>query len=500
MLIREEQAIEDFEQQDEGIIHIVDHEQPSESNNRPGMRHNNTQQPRRCRHGKQRHSGEFDTDSTSTSTSTSSSSSTGSFVADNVHVEPQHLTKLEREGRPSENENQIEDSSDVCFDDNNNKRTLKIHLWPYGRLNTCLALTLAVAAFWLSMLARRSTSFATLESGNGYGLISKEDMYLPLTKVGLFRIKVCELDLNDDQTLSRGKTPYRIVQPLLFELDNDSFVGPCHTKELLHAEINDSLWDASRVVSTCGLLLGALTLMLLSATICLPPRANPNLRAMTLLALGAYFCQTLTFCIFGSDMCYELDCSMSVGASYAVASSIMWFLSVIAIFNMYLRQKHADDDEEEEDADDQADGIEKDGVYESDQNDKEHEHGPQYSDVDGWVIPPLSLDDNDTLSMSMSTSTMDAHQGHFDPDNDDDDDDGCYNGACSPRSVAVAAAADTKHLWGHNLVSLYHCAPTLCLELGQEHDQDQDRQHQHPQSGTRTNLFEACEGTGLYEC
>jgi hypothetical protein len=473
-------------------------------------------------HSKQR-GGSSDTDSTSTSSSS---------------------TRLEVKGRRRwlrksdhchANENESEDSSsfdddshDIDADNHTNKRkhntkrltTFKIHchLWPYGRLPTITALTLASIALTLSVLARRSTSFATLESGNGYGLITKEDMYLPLTRVGLFRIQVCELqeELNDDQTLSGGTTPYRIEvveqPPSLFEPSLDN-VGPCHTKELLHAEINDSLWDASCVASTCGLLLGTTTLvMLLSATIikCSPsPPSSPkraNLRAMALLALGAYFCQTLTFIIFGSDMCYQLGCSLSVGASYAVASSILWFGTGICLFIMYLRQRrerghYAGDEEEEHEDDDPSEDDTEEEEGKSDHNDKqehEHGHGPQYDNHvdDGWVIPSL-LDDNDN-TLSMSTST-----------DDDDGDDGCYNGACSPRSVAVAHS-----IWSRlpALPSSHHCAATLCLELGQDEDheqeQDQDRPYKHgygtpsaDSSNTRTNnSFEPRCGTGLYEC
>jgi hypothetical protein len=204
--------------------------------------------------------------------------------------------------------------------------------WSYGRMDTCLALSVAIAAFTLSLKAKGSTSFVTLDNP----LPTKEDSFAPLTEVGLFFVKLCEIHLTEEQSLSRGKLPYRVVSPTLFQAGTTEVASSqCHVERWQHGSANDSLWDMSRVSSTLSTCCGGTVVIWLLLGICFE---GLNVRALAVLAIGAFWFETMTFLIFGSDVCDDQGCAMSLGSKYAAEASVLWFIGSVTIFRLYVNQ------------------------------------------------------------------------------------------------------------------------------------------------------------------
>ena len=220
---------------------------------------------------------------------------------------------------------------DESFDILVEERRCAVTMWSYGMGNTIMSLLLSSCGLLMSLLAKRTTKFTSLNSS-----LAPKDGFLPLYALGLYRIELCRHEISEEESLSQAAAVGVMGQfKVLSQIFTESLRDPelCDIYRLDHTTISDDMWDVSRLAGALAILLGftAISWILLS-----PCFEGINMRAVACTSVIVYFCESLTFLVFDSNVCHTLGCTFSTGAKYGVVSCVCWFFASIYTAKMYI--------------------------------------------------------------------------------------------------------------------------------------------------------------------
>jgi hypothetical protein len=189
-----------------------------------------------------------------------------------------------------------------------------------------------------------------------------------LTRIGLMNARLCidytsvNVDLEthqstvvvthpaaaDEAMQNEGNGLAQLMKVYSSSLRVDSIVGPeqlaeaddklpdslCRQVRLGPKVVNDSIWNMARSFLSLSLYFGIFFSIFLVSSFFWE---TINLKPIAIGLIMTYFCQSLSFFFFDSELCRGHMCHMSVGATYNLVGSFMWFLSGLCVIRMDLR-------------------------------------------------------------------------------------------------------------------------------------------------------------------
>jgi hypothetical protein len=191
---------------------------------------------------------------------------------------------------------------------------IKQHLrwFGHGKLWTLIAVFVGWAGVLLALHSRLSLQFVTLDEP-----LLIDSVFDYVDSVGMLRIEVCY---------------------------NETVVGEngCQVIDLSPELVDDSKFEAARILLTLGLLFGIFFTTVLSTAIFWE---SINLRPIGFGLLFTYFCQSCAMIFFDTDMCATNKCKPGAGCIYCIVASFCWITACAATAKMdsiksrYVRQR-----------------------------------------------------------------------------------------------------------------------------------------------------------------
>eukprot|EP00978_Attheya_sp_CCMP212_P049144 scaffold622827_cov67-Attheya_sp.AAC.1 len=238
-----------------------------------------------------------------------------------------------------------------------------ISKFPFGVVLSVIAVAFAIAALTLGFLAIRHDSFVTLEKP-----LHISTSFEDLTRIGLMNARLCidytsvsvDLDTHqstvvvthpaaaDDAMQNEGNGLAQLMKVYSSSSRVDYIMGPeqlaeaddalpdslCRQVHLGPKVVNDSMWNMARSFLSLSLFAGIFFSIFLVSSFFWE---MINLKPIAIGLIMTYFCQSLSFFFFDSELCRGHLCHMSVGATYNLVGSFMWFLSGLCVIRMDLR-------------------------------------------------------------------------------------------------------------------------------------------------------------------
>jgi tryptophan-rich sensory protein len=200
---------------------------------------------------------------------------------------------------------------DECAKDLEYDDEIKQHLrwFGHGKAWTLIAILVSWAGVILSAYSRNSLQFVTLDEPL---LIDSTFDYVD--SIGMVRIQVCY---------------------------NETIVGQngCQIIDLSPEIVNDSRFEAARILLTLGLWFGIFFAIILSTTIYWE---SINLRPVGFGLLFTYFCQSCAMLFFDTDLCNVNKCRPGTGCIYCIVASFCWITACGATAKMdAMKSRHA---------------------------------------------------------------------------------------------------------------------------------------------------------------
>lgn len=168
-------------------------------------------------------------------------------------------------------------------------------LYPYGKKQTFITITLSLVALIASFLAKRSISFVALHKS----LAPPDIIYTPTYNLGLYRIQLCtgtgynisavygdkslsSINLFDDSTHVDGiyRRDLQQIDDIFFRNESD-----CKIVRLNAAEVGDRFWNLARLSGAVAVFFGV---VMTSWIIVSFYSSKVNIRAVGILGLTAY--------------------------------------------------------------------------------------------------------------------------------------------------------------------------------------------------------------------
>ena len=197
-------------------------------------------------------------------------------------------------------------------DDNKSRDIMAKHLlkeshfqwFAHGYFWTIVGILFSWTGFALAMLARRSNTFVTLETP-----MYIDPVFDTVEHVGLVNLQLC---FNETY------------------VDDPALTG-CTTHRLDSTDINDSMFQISRILVSLVILLGGFMSAFLTTTLLW---SSINLRPIGIGYLFSYFLQSFTFLFFDTNLCAQYTCHVSTGCYYSILASICWIVACVAASRM----------------------------------------------------------------------------------------------------------------------------------------------------------------------
>lgn len=208
----------------------------------------------------------------------------------------------------------------------------------HGLIVSLLPVFFAFYALMWSILAKHSTSFATLQEP-----LTPTESFLPVTHVGLYRLLVCEYNGNNFTVIS-GQTQNTVYTAMTKEASEGtaSDGDKCTILQTQWKHITDVAWDLSRIFGAIAVLLGLTSFVfLIVATF----RDEVNLSALMVTILIVYLLECMTTLFFDSKMCRNLGCRLSTGGAFEIVACAFWFACGVATLILFIRRRDDEDSE-----------------------------------------------------------------------------------------------------------------------------------------------------------
>ena len=173
--------------------------------------------------------------------------------------------------------------------------------WGHGMLWTIVGIVAATVGSGLAILARQSTEFTKLDEP-----MVVAPIYEDVHAMGLLQFEVC-------------------YNATVTSRDN------CQVFDLKAEDVDDVMFELSRILLTVAAFLGALL------TICLSTATaweSINLKPVGLGFLLVYFCQAFAMLFFDSRVCHEYKCRMGLGCIQCLVASGCWVVAGLATAKM----------------------------------------------------------------------------------------------------------------------------------------------------------------------
>jgi hypothetical protein len=194
-------------------------------------------------------------------------------------------------------------SESECAKDVECEKVIKQHLrwFGHGKPWTLIAILVSWAGVILSAYSRNSLQFVRLDAPL---LIDSTFDYVD--SIGMIRIQVCY---------------------------NETVVGQngCQVIDLTPEIVDDSRFEAARIMLTLGLWFGAFFATVLSTAIYWE---SINLRPIGFGLLFTYFCQACAMLFFDTELCATNTCRPGVGCIYCIVASFCWITACGATAKM----------------------------------------------------------------------------------------------------------------------------------------------------------------------
>ena len=174
----------------------------------------------------------------------------------------------------------------------------------HGHIWTMVGIIFSWLGFALAFLARRSNSFVTLENP-----MYVDPVFDPIDQVGMVNLQLCFNETYVEDPALTGCTIHRL----------DS------------TDINDAMFQVSRILVSLVILLGGFMSAFLTSTMFW---SSINLRPIGIGYLISYFLQSFTFLFFDTNLCAQYKCHISTGCYYSIIASICWILACVASSRM----------------------------------------------------------------------------------------------------------------------------------------------------------------------
>jgi hypothetical protein len=199
-----------------------------------------------------------------------------------------------------ENEKDLEDENEI-----------KQHLrwFGHGKPWTLIAILVSWVGVILCAYSRNSLQFVILDEPL---LIDSNFDYVD--SIGMIRIQVCY---------------------------NETVVGQngCQVIDLSPEIVNDSRFEAARILLTLGLWFGIFFATVLSTAIYWE---SINLRPIGFGLLFTYFCQSCAMLFFDTDLCNANICRPGAGCIYCIMASFCWLTACLGVARMdKIKSRHA---------------------------------------------------------------------------------------------------------------------------------------------------------------
>lgn len=177
--------------------------------------------------------------------------------------------------------------------------------WGHGMLWTIVGIMAALLGSGLAILARKSTEFTKLDEP-----MVVAPIYEDVHAMGLLQFEVC-------------------YNTTVTSRDN------CQVFDLKAEDVDDVMFELSRILLTVAAFLGVLL------TICLSTATaweSINLRPVGLGFLFVYFCQAFAMLFFDSRVCHEYKCRMGLGCIQCLVASGFWVVAGLATAKMDMQK------------------------------------------------------------------------------------------------------------------------------------------------------------------
>ena len=181
------------------------------------------------------------------------------------------------------------------------ERPAHLRCCAHGIIWTFLSLSAGIIGSYSSISSHRSSHFASLEKP-----MQVAPIYNEVDAIGLFRLKVC---FNKTETNQEG----------------------CETHKLSADDIDDTMFEVARILTSLAMLLGGLMTALLIGSLCWE---SINLKPIGFGYLGAYFFQSFAMLFFDTDICSAHECRMGTGCALCIGASLCWLVACVAVSRM----------------------------------------------------------------------------------------------------------------------------------------------------------------------
>jgi hypothetical protein len=240
-----------------------------------------------------------DSDGENTGTSTTDSSAE---LDDLENPRPVTIVETTNRGRSSTRQERSEAKADHSSTRHGQEEHLS--LFSHGFKWTVIGIIFSWLGFTLAILARQSTSFATLESP-----LQVDPVFEPVVEVGMMNLKLC---YNETYLGEEGD-----IGCMIHRLDSD--------------EVNDAMFQVSRMLLSMAILVGGFMSIFLTVA---SFWSSINLRPVGVGCLICYFLESFSFLFFDTHLCAQYTCRVSTGCYFSIVASACWILSCVAASRM----------------------------------------------------------------------------------------------------------------------------------------------------------------------
>ncbi|KAL7580722.1 hypothetical protein ACA910_001007 [Epithemia clementina (nom. ined.)] len=171
----------------------------------------------------------------------------------------------------------------------------------HGIIWTFLALSAGILGTYASITSHRSSYFVTLAEP-----MFVAPIYNEVDGIGLFSLRVC---YNETVAKQSG----------------------CEVYKLSANDIDDSVFEISRILASLGVLSGGLMTSVLVTSLCWE---SMNLKPIGLAFLAAYFFQSFAMLFFDTDICAEYKCRMGTGCALCIGAALCWLVACVSVSRM----------------------------------------------------------------------------------------------------------------------------------------------------------------------
>ena len=171
----------------------------------------------------------------------------------------------------------------------------------HGKFWTFAGIALAWTAFACAYQARNTTSFVTVESP-----IYVDANFEEAFEVGMIKFRLC---LNMTST---GRTE-------------------CSIHDLDGSTVSDKMFQVARSMASLAMLLGGFLATWITSAMFW---STINLVPIGAGFLATYFCQSLTFLLFESELCSVHKCHIARGSTYSIIGCLCWILAAVSSARM----------------------------------------------------------------------------------------------------------------------------------------------------------------------